>query len=66
MMQIVDQQQYSADDFEKWDFHPEELPSGPSQFTLVTYLENLKQTLNVFMKKRIRDSFNQNTRKLIS
>lgn len=52
------------EDFSVWDFHPDE-PTVPAQFQFCTYLEGVKNTLNVLMKKRMKDPILQNTRKLI-
>ncbi|TNV82621.1 hypothetical protein FGO68_gene12530 [Halteria grandinella] len=51
-------------DFTSWDFQPEE-QNAPSQFMFCTYIESLKNTLNLLMKKRMKDPILQNTRKLI-
>ena len=42
------------EDFAVWDFHPDE-PTVPAQFQFCTYLEGVKNTLNVLMKKRMKD-----------
>ena len=42
------------EDFSVWDFHPDE-PTVPPQFQFCTYLEGVKNTLNVLMKKRMKD-----------
>ena len=42
------------DEFLAVDFHPDE-PNPPSTQTFSTYLENLRNTLNVFLKKRLKD-----------
>ena len=40
-------------DFEVWDFHPNELEPA-STFTYSTHLENLRLSLNTFLKKPIK------------
>lgn len=52
------------DDLSKMDFHPDE-PIPPGQFNFATYLENLRATVNIFLKRRLQEPILQNTRKLV-
>lgn len=51
-------------DFEVWDFHPNEL-EVPSSFTYSTHLENLRLSLNTYLKKPIKTPFSVNAKKAV-
>jgi len=49
---------------EEIDFHPDE-PRPPSQFMYSAYFENLRHTMNTFLRKPIKKQFITNSKKCV-
>jgi len=48
---------------EETDFHPDEEPA--KEFTYAAYFQNLRHTLNIMMKKKIKKEFASRCEKIV-
>eukprot|EP00347_Sterkiella_histriomuscorum_P008230 403345881 len=52
-------------DFTAWNFHYQDTSEEPQQFTYSTTIENLRITLNTYMKKALKTPFQANFKKAV-